>query len=424
MGLVTSELVVDFLDGLSRAHDTKELIEKTLHILPRYFGPFVACSIVFSDPQRYTWRILPIENPRRPSWGGVKIEDLIPDADLDYLAEMSGKEATVALRATPRLQKGFVHGREPFYLLPDDEPAISDLAVLCGANLEMSLAAGWDRHNGGRGWVVLGYDELQPDPYGLLEDFALAVKLMTSMMAYPSLLQFIKRKEKVTDSLRRNIVHDLKTPVSVIKGSSETMQMSLDMLERQDLEEMLGMITEQSDRMLEDLQDILNPLETWTPTFTRFDLSAMIHRAAIDERHTARSAGKTIVVEGADSPIEIDGDLRKLKRMFENLLSNAVKYSPGEGKTVWIKLEQDGEFVRVSFRDQGIGMDEHQLSKVMSETGRVVDQSLGIEGSGYGLDSCRAILAAHGGSLEAASELGRGSTFTAVLPVEHVSPFD
>lgn len=424
MGFATSEIVVDFLDGLADAKDTKDLITKTVELLPRYFGPFVVAGLLISDRDVYNWRILPIENPRRPSWGGVKCEDLIAEADINYLAEVSGKDATVCLGATPKLTEKFVHQDRPFFLATSDEPAMWDLSVLFGAELELAFASGWHRRSGGKAWMVLGYEENQPDPYDLLEDFNVAVKVFSKMLAYPSLLQFIARKEAVTHSLRRNIVHDLKTPMTVIKGAAESINYSLDVMTKEDIGEMLSMIIEQSDRMLEDLADILNPLETWTPTFTEFDVAAVVQRAAIDERYTKRSEGKEIVVEGTDAPVHMDGDVRKLKRMFENLLSNAVKYSPGDGKKVWLRMDADEDWIRVSFRDQGIGMNEEQLAKVMSETGRVVDRSLGIEGSGYGLDSCRAIAAAHGGQIIAESEVGVGSTFTAILPRHHISPFE
>jgi signal transduction histidine kinase len=424
MGFATSEIVIDFLDGLSDAKDTKDLITKTIELLPRFFGPFTVAALLISDREVYNWRILPIENPRRPSWGGVTCNDLIPDADVNYLAEISGKDATVCLGATPKLTERFVHQDKPFFLASRDEPAIWDLGVLCGANIELAFASGWNRRSGGKAWMVLGYEEIQPDPYDLLEDFNIAVKVFSKMLAYPSLLQFIARREAVTHSLRRNIVHDLKTPMTVIKGAAESINYSIDVMEKEDIAEMLAMIIEQSDRMLDDLADILNPLETWTPTFVEFDVASMVQRAAIDERYTKRSQGKEIIVEGTDGPTTMDGDLRKLKRMIENLLSNAVKYSPGEGKKVWMRLDVDEEWVRISFRDQGIGMNEQQLAKVMSETGRVVDRTVGIEGSGYGLDSCRAIAAAHGGQITAESEVGIGSTFTVTMPRRQVSPFN
>ena len=81
-----------------------------------------------------------------------------------------------------------------------------------------------------------------------------------------------------------------------------------------------------------------------------------------------------------------------------------------------VSLSFDAERVSVSFKYDGIGMNAEQLERVLSEGGRAVDRSLGIEGAGFGLDSCRRVLEAHGGKLEAVSEPGKGSTFTATFP--------
>ena len=113
----------------------------------------------------------------------------------------------------------------------------------------------------------------------------------------------------------------------------------------------------------------------------------------------------------------VEVDPRKFRRVVENLLSNAVKYSPGTGKTVTVSLDHEGDEFSVSVKDDGIGMNDVQLARVMNDAGRVVEDELGIEGSGFGLESARTVLEAHGGRLSAASQPGRGTTFTMILPV-------
>lgn len=216
--------------------------------------------------------------------------------------------------------------------------------------------------------------------------------------------------------LRRNIVHDLKTPVTVIRGCAETLLVTPNDPALQ--EELLGDIVEQSDRLLEDLRDIITPVtDDWTPQVEEFDVSLLVQKAVTAERHTGRAQGHQFSVIGADAPITMHGDRRKIRRVIENLLSNAVKYSPGDNKTVTITVEQHGDRVRLEFADQGIGLSPADLEKVLREAGRVNEANLGIEGSGFGLDSCRHVLEAHGGELFAASTPGKGSVFTAILPV-------
>jgi signal transduction histidine kinase len=237
------------------------------------------------------------------------------------------------------------------------------------------------------------------------------------MAIYPEMVHEVARTERVGMSLRRNIVHDLKTPVTVIRGYAQTMLIPGVVDDPQTQRELLTGIIEQADRLLDDLKDILVPLDdAWRPQPEEFDLNVVLHQAVIAERHTERAQNHRIQLDAKDGPCVVYVDRRKIRRVLENLVSNAVKYSPGAGKTVTVSLSFDKDTVSVSFRDGGIGMSQEQLERVLAEGGRAVDRSLGIEGSGFGLDSCRRVLEAHGGRLDAVSEPGSGSTFTAVFP--------
>ncbi len=241
---------------------------------------------------------------------------------------------------------------------------------------------------------------------------------------FNAMVEESERSERIQNQVRRNIVHDLKTPVTVIKGMGETLmfpEMAEDPTWR---EEMVKAIIEQSDRLLDDLKDILLPIDDeYKPEYEEFDLSILLEKVVKSEKHTSRAQGHNLVVEGTAEPISIVADRRKVRRVFENLLSNAIKYSPGTGKTVTVSLRRRGDGgVAASFRDEGLGMAPDQLAKVLSTGGRVASHAdLGIEGTGFGLDSVQKVLAAHGGRLEAESSEGRGSTFTAVLPAAPAS---
>ena len=233
-----------------------------------------------------------------------------------------------------------------------------------------------------------------------------------------------ERQEQIQGQIRRNIVHDLKTPVTVIKGMGETLmypEMAEDPTWR---EEMVRAIVEQSDRLLDDLRDILMPIDAdYRPEVETFDLSILVEKVVRSEKHTSRAADHRLVVRGTDAPLECVGDPRKLRRVMENLLSNAIKYSPGEGKRVTVELRRAGDAYEVSFADEGLGMAPEDLARVLGDGGRVNEHAdMGIEGSGFGLDSVQKVLRAHGGSLRAVSTLGEGSVFTAVIPVRVGAP--
>ncbi|MBS1716738.1 MAG: HAMP domain-containing protein [Armatimonadetes bacterium] len=232
------------------------------------------------------------------------------------------------------------------------------------------------------------------------------------------MMESLEKIEETAHSIRRNIVHDLKTPVTVIKGVGETLLEPGVGDDPQLRNELLAGLVEESDRLLEDLKDILEPIDfTWKPHMERFDLAALIQKVATAEKHTSRAENHEIIIEGADEPCWITADVRKVRRVIENFLSNAVKYSPGAGKHVWLRLQCGETEVAVEIQDEGLGMSQEEVDKVMSHGGRVVESDLGIEGSGIGLQSCIRVVEAHGGRLDIKSERGKGTTVRVLLPV-------
>lgn len=235
---------------------------------------------------------------------------------------------------------------------------------------------------------------------------------------FDTMVEEAEHLDEIAQSLRRNIVHDLKTPLTVVKGMAETLRIPDIAEDPETRQEMVEAILEQSDRLLDDLRDILVPVDIhYRPEPEEFDLSLIIERAAKNEQHTKRAETHTIIVRGTETPIPVYADSRKIRRVLENLISNAVKYSPGENKRVIVEAVTDGDDVEIHVQDEGMGMTADQLNQVLGEGGRAKGQELiGIEGTGIGLGSVQLILEAHGGELRALSQEGIGSRFTAVFP--------
>ncbi len=113
----------------------------------------------------------------------------------------------------------------------------------------------------------------------------------------------------------------------------------------------------------------------------------------------------------------IAGDRELMEYAVYNLLTNAVKYSPADTE-VTVSAESDGNWLRIPVRDQGIGMDQHEVKKVFQKfyrTERAV--ASGEKGTGIGLSIVEQIVTHHGGRIEVTSAPGKGSCFTLVLPV-------
>jgi two-component system NtrC family sensor kinase len=113
---------------------------------------------------------------------------------------------------------------------------------------------------------------------------------------------------------------------------------------------------------------------------------------------------------------QVVADRKALNEVFSNLLNNAVKYT-GERGAVNVTAEQKRDFIEVDVSDTGIGIASELLPQIFDEFYRAPNaKSYKIEGTGLGLAIVKEIVEAHGGSLKVQSELGKGSTFTVLLP--------
>jgi two-component system phosphate regulon sensor histidine kinase PhoR len=127
------------------------------------------------------------------------------------------------------------------------------------------------------------------------------------------------------------------------------------------------------------------------------------------------SAGLTLHLENQNELPPIQGDERQLRRVFTNLLDNAIKFSQRDGNIV-VSTKSDGKEIRVSVKDQGVGIASEELPHIFDafHRGRIGTK---IEGFGLGLAAVKAIVEAHGGKVLVQSEPGKGSVFTVILPM-------
>lgn len=413
----TAIRMLELIHDLGDCEDSRQVLISTTRHLRILFGDYWVAALLVDDPDTGHWRVLPLENPYEASWGGVPHHLLPPATDMDEIVRLLGMEAHNQVTSEGVLVRSFLEQSESFIAI-DNALAIR-ISAMMGAPCRTFVCSAWKRPRTGKSaWMILGFPEpmrFTPDQLKLYET---TVHTMARLAAYPALVNYIERTERINASVRRNIVHDLKTPITVIKGYLETLMIPEVAEDSEMSDELQKGILESCDRLLEDIKDLLEPIgKAWTPEKSEFDISMLLHKVVLAERHTERAKNHKLILEGAETPLFVRADLRKVRRVVENLLSNAVKYSPGEEKKVWVRLEAKDDEILVTVRDEGMGLDDVQMSKVMNEAGRVVDPSLGIEGTGFGLSSTRAVLEAHGGRLVAESTVGVGSTFGFVLPV-------
>jgi len=148
----------------------------------------------------------------------------------------------------------------------------------------------------------------------------------------------------------------------------------------------------------------------------RLDLDNLLSDAV--ERAIASSPKHSFRLE-LDSGLQpLAGDQDRLTQVMANLLSNAVKYSPKGGEIV-VSSRREGNTVRVSVRDSGVGIPAHALDRVFERYARLEEESTrNVSGTGLGLPIVKEIIRLHGGRVWVESEPGHGSTFYFTLPLD------
>src|SRR5262249_45753626 len=212
-----------------------------------------------------------------------------------------------------------------------------------------------------------------------------------------------------------NVAHDLRTPVARLRGIAERALQSDDPAE---VREALANCLEESDRILSILNTLMDISEAATGVLelrrAPVDLGSLL-ADVVELYEDVADAKKVTVTLDRSADITVDGDRDRLRQVFANLLDNAIKYTPSGGQ-VRITIGREGDSAAMTIQDTGAGISAEHLPRIWERLYRA-DASRSERGLGLGLSLVKAFIEAHGGTVEARSERGRGSTFTVRLPI-------
>lgn len=226
-----------------------------------------------------------------------------------------------------------------------------------------------------------------------------------------------REAERQKDDFIAMASHELKTPVTSLKGFTQILQNHIkkrgDQQELHFLERMDGQLDKLT-RLIRDLLDLSRMRSSELPLrLSIVDLNELLQNMAADMREVATHQ---ILIEEAGH-ICVYGDRERLEQVFLNLLVNAVKYSPDADKVI-IHIAQTGEEARVSVQDFGIGIAEADQQKVFERFYQVSDtKTRPFSGMGIGLYLSNEIVKRHHGRIEVHSQPGQGATFLVSLPL-------
>lgn len=213
-----------------------------------------------------------------------------------------------------------------------------------------------------------------------------------------------------------NASHELRTPITIIKGFAETLQEMPD-LPKEMVAEIMDTIVRSCERMSILVKNLLTLADLENLPALRFqecDLGALLENCK-DQLLMAHPSA-TVDIDKKKNPLFVRADPGILELAVMNLLENAVKYST-EPACISMKMEKENGRVLLAISDKGIGIPAENLEKIFVRF-YTVDKarSRRLGGAGLGLSIVKTIVEKHEGEIAVSSELGRGTTFTLRLP--------
>ncbi|HLI19002.1 MAG TPA: ATP-binding protein, partial [Rhodanobacteraceae bacterium] len=217
------------------------------------------------------------------------------------------------------------------------------------------------------------------------------------------------------------ISHELKNPLNLISVSTEVLARMPQARESPSMQSALEMIRRAirgQGKIIDDLLD-MSRIRTGKLVLNleAVDMGALAANIVETAGADASSTGLKLTCTQGDEPVMVRADSARLEQIVWNLVSNAIKFTPSGGR-VEVRVSLDGNFGRLSVRDDGQGIEKPFLSRIFEMFGQAPSRALsGKGGLGIGLALVKQLVERHGGRIEVDSPgLGHGSTFTVWLP--------
>lgn len=268
----------------------------------------------------------------------------------------------------------------------------------------------------------LAGDKLQEEYPLMEEDFIRELEGHVNMSEFREALREIGESAKVRREFSANVTHELKTPLTSIKGYAEMIEAG--MTNEENTKKFAGIIRQQGDRLLDMINEIIelsrfdSGAAEGEETFVPVNLKKLIEEQVRMLKPYAHERNVEISVDLED--ITTAGNEKQLNDLFRNLLSNAIKYSKPEGGHVEVGLHNETGFALLQVKDEGIGLDPKDRERIFERFYVANKGRTEKTGTGLGLSLVKHIALRHGGTVEVQSKPGHGSLFQVRIPIKQV----
>lgn len=233
-------------------------------------------------------------------------------------------------------------------------------------------------------------------------------------------ITYFKELNEMKDRFVRTVSHDLKNPISVIRGYADLLLMDMEKHKPATVREYLERIKRGSDKMMalvSDLLDLARIESGMGLALAPVPLHSFLRAILDDFELLAKQKNIVLSFTPAHDDVMMLVDADRLAQVVSNLLSNALKYTPEGQRVELVAAVEDGR-AHIRVIDTGLGIPEEDLPHLFEKFYRVNrDEHQVPEGTGLGLAIARAIVEQHEGDIWVESKLGEGSVFGIVLPV-------
>lgn len=305
------------------------------------------------------------------------------------------------------------------------------ISVVIGVVLAVMMARGFTRPiqslKAGTEKVAQGqYEHVPITSTDEIADLTKAFNLMSEKL---------RQLDEMRMELMSEISHEMRTPLQVIKAGCYSIVHTKDSPPTPRQREAVGMIHQATNRINQFVNSFLDIAKMEAGLmkfhFEESDIVEILTPLIQEGQLIGQSRNIAVETKTCEVP-HLTIDRERISQVFSNLLSNALKYTPDGGSITvgfnYFPPPDSGKFgkkgyVRIDVTDTGVGIPKDDLQKLFNKFFQAKNTPLVSEkGSGLGLALVKHVTEAHGGAVDVASEVGKGSTFSILLPVEHESP--